>query len=142
MQGDARFDLLNGIAYIVQYRGPISVSDLFRDIFLAFVRVHLLHHAAEGPIYGVEMIEELARHGYVLSPGTLYPILHAMETGGYLTSERQVVGGKVRKYYRITDVGENALTDIRPKIRELVGEVMNRDEEGDADEAGGTDEPT
>lgn len=118
------------------------MSDIFRDVFLAFVRVHLLHHAAEGPIYGVEMIEELARHGYTLSPGTLYPILHAMETGGYLTSERQVVGGKVRKYYQITERGKNALKDIRPKIRELVGEVVNRDEGGNANEAGGTDEPT
>ena len=54
------------------------MSDIFRDIFLAFVRVHLLHHAAEGPIYGVEMIEELARHGYELSPGTLYPIFHGL----------------------------------------------------------------
>ena len=72
------------------------MDDFFRDIFLAFVRVHLLYHAVEGPIYGMEMIEELARHGYTLSPGTLYPILHAMEAGEYLVSERQVVGGKVR----------------------------------------------
>ncbi|HZO90903.1 MAG TPA: PadR family transcriptional regulator [Chthonomonadaceae bacterium] len=98
--------------------------DIYRDVFLAFVRVHLLYHATEGPIYGLEMIEELARHGYSLSPGTLYPILHAMEVGGYLASERQVVDGKVRKYYRATDAGRRALLQLRPKIRELVDEVM------------------
>lgn len=100
------------------------MNDITRDVFLSFVRVHLLHHAAEGPIYGVEMIEELARHGYSLSPGTLYPILHALEAGGYLASERQVVNGKVRKYYRITDAGQEALRNLRPKIRELVEEVL------------------
>jgi DNA-binding PadR family transcriptional regulator len=100
------------------------MDDFFRDIFLAFVRVHLLYHAAEGPIYGMEMIAELARHGYTLSPGTLYPILHAMEAGGYLVSERQVVEGKVRKYYRATEAGREALALLRPKVRELVNEVL------------------
>ena len=55
-----------------------AVDALVRDIFLAFVRVHVLHHATEGPIYGVEMIEELARHGYQIGPGTIYPTLHAL----------------------------------------------------------------
>ena len=100
------------------------MNDIFRDIFLAFVRVHLLHHAAEGPIYGLEMIEELARHGYELSPGTLYPIFHSLETAGLLTSEPQTVNGKVRKYYRITPAGREALARLRPKIRELVDEVL------------------
>lgn len=100
------------------------MADFMRDIVLAFIRVHVLHHADEGPIYGAEMIEELARHGYDLSPGTLYPILHALEQGGYLVSDRQVVNGKVRKYYRITESGKGTLEDVRPKIRELVDEVV------------------
>jgi PadR family transcriptional regulator len=102
------------------------MNDFFRHVFLAFVRVHLLYHAAEGPICGVEMIEELARHGYTLSPGTLYPIFHEMEAAGFLTCERQVVSGKVRKYYRSTEAGRAALREVRPKIRELVGEVLER----------------
>ncbi len=104
------------------------MADIFRDIFLAFVRVHLLYHAAEGPIYGLEMIQELARHGYDLSPGTLYPIFHGLEKAGYLVSEQQTVQGKVRKYYRITDTGTEALTLLRPKIHELVDEVIGKSE--------------
>jgi PadR family transcriptional regulator PadR len=100
------------------------MNDIFRDIFLSFVRVHLLHHAAEGPIYGLEMIEELARHGYELSPGTLYPILHGLEAAGYLAAEPQTVNGKVRKYYQITGMGQEALARLRPKIGELVREVL------------------
>ena len=102
----------------------VAVDALVRDIFLAFVRVHVLHHAAEGPIYGVEMIEELARHGYQIGPGTMYPTLHALREKGYLAEERRVVGGKVRKYYHITETGRQALALVRPKVRELVGEVL------------------
>jgi PadR family transcriptional regulator, regulatory protein PadR len=100
------------------------MDDIFRDIFVSFVRVHLLHHAAEGPIYGLEMIEELARHGYELSPGTLYPIFHELEAAGLLTGESRTVRGKVRRYYQITDAGREALARLRPKIRELVREVL------------------
>jgi DNA-binding PadR family transcriptional regulator len=101
-----------------------AIDALVRDIFLAFVRVHVLHHAAEGPIYGVEIIEELARHGYQIGPGTMYPTLHALRDKGYLAEERRVVGGKVRKYYHITEMGRQALALVRPKVRELVGEVL------------------
>jgi len=110
-----------------------EVDALVRDIFLAFVRLHVLHHAAEGPIYGVAMIEELSRHGYQIGPGTMYPTLHTLRNKGYLTEERRVVGGKVRKYYRITAMGQQALALVRPKIRELVGEVLTEREGTDTD---------
>jgi PadR family transcriptional regulator PadR len=100
------------------------MADIVRDVFLAFVRVHLLHHASEQPIYGLAMIEELSRHGYRLSPGTLYPIFRGLEDAGFLRSEPVVVEGKVRKYYRITAAGRRALEEFKAKIRELVGEAL------------------
>lgn len=100
------------------------MRDIFRETFLGFIRVHLLHHATREPVFGTEMIEELKRHGYALSPGTLYPILHGLETAGYLKSERQVVGGKVRRYYRATSRGAKALERLKTKIRELTNEVL------------------
>lgn len=57
---------------------------MLRDFFLGFVRIHILHHAAGEPIYGLAMIEELGRHGYEVSRGTIHPILHGMERGGWL----------------------------------------------------------
>jgi PadR family transcriptional regulator PadR len=105
------------------------MSDIFRDIFIAFIRVHVLHHAAEGRIYGLDMIQELARHGYDVSPGTLYPVFHSLERAGYLMSNREVVGGKIRKYYHITDSGREALTQSRHKIAELVREVLGEETE-------------
>jgi len=97
---------------------------MFRDFFLGFVRVHILHHAAEEPIYGAWMMEELEQHGYEISPGTLYPILHSMEEKGYLAREERVVEGHVRKYYTATEAGRQALVEVRNKMAELVGEVL------------------
>ena len=97
---------------------------IVRDVFLAFVRVHVLHHAAEERIFGVEMMEALKRHGYNIGPGTLYPLLHSLEESGVLVSAQEVVGGKVRKYYRTTRSGDALLTELRAKIGELVDEVL------------------
>jgi len=97
---------------------------MLRDFFLGFIKIHILHHAAEEPVYGVALIAELARHGYELSPGTLYPLLHSLQAAGYLTREDRVIGGKVRKYYSITDAGQRALSEVKPKIAELMDEVL------------------
>jgi PadR family transcriptional regulator PadR len=53
-----------------------------RDLYSGLIRLHILHHAAEEPIFGLGMLEELARHGYRISPGTLYPLLHGLEKKG------------------------------------------------------------
>ena len=97
---------------------------LERKFFLGFIRIHLLYHASKSSIYGVEMIEELRRHGYNISPGTLYPILHSLEKEGFLVSESKNVDGKIRKYYRITRKGEKILREAKRKIKELIDEVM------------------
>jgi DNA-binding PadR family transcriptional regulator len=97
---------------------------LERKFFLGFIRIHLLYHASKERIYGVEMIDELRRHGYTLSPGTLYPILHSLEKEGFLKSDSENVHGKIRKYYRITKKGTDILEGARKKIQELIDEVM------------------
>lgn len=100
---------------------------MLRDFFLGFIKIHVLHHAAQEPIYGVAMIAELARHGYDLSPGTLYPLLHSLQEQGYLAQTTRVVGGRVRKYYAITDQGRTALQEAKRQIRELVREVLSEE---------------
>jgi len=97
---------------------------VLKDFFLGFVKIHILYHASKEPICGVEIRKELERHGYSLSPGTLYPTLHRLANDGYLTVEHWVVDGKVRKYYAVTGRGVAILDDARGKIRELVDEVL------------------
>ena len=109
----------------------IPKQPIVREFFLGFIKVHILHHACEQKVYGLQLIKELGRHGYNLSPGTLYPLLHSMEKSGYLIREDELVGGRIRKYYRATLSGRDALVEIRRKIKELVAEVL----EGNVDEA-------
>ena len=100
---------------------------MVREFFLGFIKIHILHHAAEEPVYGLALIAELRRHGYELSPGKMYPVLHELERAEYLRRIDRVVNGKVRKYYAITRRGAAALTDAREKIGELVGELLEAD---------------
>jgi DNA-binding PadR family transcriptional regulator len=100
-------------------------SPLIREVLLNFWKIHILHHAAEGTVYGQWMIEELRRHGYNLSPGTLYPLLRRMEGYGWLESVNQP-GANIhsRKEYRLTKVGAEALQLIRQQLSELCREVL------------------
>ncbi len=97
-----------------------------KDLLSGLIRLHVLHHAAEGGLYGQWMIEELAKHGYRLSPGTLYPMLHAMERKGYLKSKLQGTGPRARRLYKATKEGRQALAFAKARVRELFGELVER----------------
>lgn len=98
---------------------------ILRKFFLGFIQIHILHHAKKEPFYGSWMIEELQEHGYQMSPGTLYPILHNMESNGILKREDQIVDGKIRKYYSITDAGIAILEEAKEKAFELFKEIKD-----------------
>jgi DNA-binding PadR family transcriptional regulator len=100
------------------------MKQMQRQFLLGFIKIHILYHASKEPVYGVWLMDELARHGYSLSPGTLYPVLHSLEEQGYLKSTREVVNGKMRRYYVLTKGGEKALTLARERVRELVDEII------------------
>lgn len=94
-----------------------------RDLFSGLVRLHVLHHADEGPIFGLAIIEELRRHGYQISAGTMYPILHGLERKGYLVSRSSLGEGRQRRVYTITPLGRQVLAIARQKVNELFGEL-------------------
>jgi DNA-binding PadR family transcriptional regulator len=95
-----------------------------RDLYSGLIRLHVLHHAVEEPIFGLGMIEELARHGYHISSGSLYPLLHGLEKKGYLPSTEHRNGKSLRKVYRDTPLGRDALQAAKDKVRELFSELM------------------
>ncbi len=95
-----------------------------RYLYAGLIRLHVLHHAVKEPIYGLAMIEELARHGYKVSAGTLYPILHGLEEKGYLASIEERTGSTARRIYRATPAGARALAAAKLKVRELFGELF------------------
>ena len=96
---------------------------IIRDFFLGFIKLHILYHSKKEEVYGQEFRNELARHGYEISFGTLYPIFHKLEKSGYLSSRKANVKGKIRKYYSITDKGNTILEHSKHKARELVEEL-------------------
>jgi len=98
-----------------------------KELYSGLIRLHVLHHAAEEPIFGLGMIEELTRHGYRISPGTLYPLLHGLERKGYLRSSELSKGKSRRKVYRATPLGRKALKAAKNKVHELFHELMEGD---------------
>ncbi len=96
---------------------------ILRDFFLGFIKLHILYHSEKEEIYGKEFKNELARHGYNISFGTLYPIFHRLEKSGYLSSRKINIGGKIRKYYSITDKGAAILKISKQKAKELFDEL-------------------
>lgn len=104
-----------------------------REILLAFWKVHILHHAQERPIYGQWILEELRRHRFQVSPGTLYPLLGRMEQQGWLrvaNSAETNTSPKARRDYVLTSKGAKILAMLRKQVRELHREVVLEAEEG------------
>src|ERR1700747_2332720 len=92
-----------------------------RELYSGLIRLHVLHHAVREPIFGLGMIDELARHGYRISPGSLYPLLHGLEKKGYLRPTAQRKGRSLRKVYRATPLGRKALAAAKSKGRGYFG---------------------
>lgn len=95
-----------------------------QDLYAGLIRLHILHHAADGEVFGLGIIQELRRHGYEISPGTIYPMLHRMQKHGYLTSKERRRGRVIRRSYRATAAGRAALKNAKRKVQELFAELF------------------
>ena len=105
---------------------PRSSPDAFShpELLSGFIRLHVLLHATAGGLTGAWMIEELRHHGYRISSGTLYPMLHALERKGYLESSRHREGRKLWRAYKTTALGEEALAESKQRLKELFRELI------------------
>lgn len=97
---------------------------MIKNLYNGFIRIHILHHAVKEQICGIEIIKELQRHGYTVSPGTIYPILHKMSQNDLLNAHTETINGKRRIYYKATVKGKNILEQAQEKIKELYKEVI------------------
>ncbi|MBI4556132.1 MAG: helix-turn-helix transcriptional regulator [Candidatus Hydrogenedentes bacterium] len=98
-----------------------------KDLYAGLIKLHILYHAVHEPIFGLGIIEELARHGYRISAGTLYPMLHGMERRGYVQSRDESMDGRRRRVYTATALGKRALTAAKLKVSELFGELFEEE---------------
>ncbi|HEV2547970.1 MAG TPA: PadR family transcriptional regulator [Stellaceae bacterium] len=120
----ANFDIKKSKKSTRNNSARAAPEDDHRGLYAGLIRLHVLHHAVKETVYGFAMMEELRRHGYVLSAGTLYPILHGLERQGLITSSKRRTGGAARRVYRATAAGRKALTAAKAKVRELFGELF------------------
>jgi DNA-binding PadR family transcriptional regulator len=95
-----------------------------RDLYSGLIRLHILYHAVREPIYGLGIMEELGRHGYKLSAGTLYPLLHGLEKKGYLHSGTNATG-KARGAFTVRlKKASGRLPRRRKKLRNYSGNCL------------------
>lgn len=99
---------------------------ILRRLWHGFIQLHILYHAGENPVYGGYLLQELSQHGYEVSAGTLYPLLHELAASGLLRCRQEVVEGRCRKYYELTDTGRRVLDQGRRQARELYWELEGR----------------
>ena len=88
------------------------MSNIDKTLLSGSMGTMLLKLLSEKDMYGYEMIETLrsrSQNVFELKAGTLYPLLHALESKNYLTSYEQEGVRKMRKYYSITDDGRKFL---------------------------------
>ena len=107
-----------------QVRTARAGEESDQEFYGGLIRLHILHHAAQEPVFGLWLIEELQRHGYRIGPGTLYPILHGLEERGFLRSTTRSEGRSVRRMYSATAQGRRTLKRAKSKVRELFGEIL------------------
>ncbi len=97
-----------------------------REILLGFWKAHILYHAGKEPLHGQWMLTELRRHGYNISPGTLYPLLQRMARLGWLKGRTDLRSGRrARRDYHLTAKGRAVLAIVREQVRELHRELVS-----------------
>lgn len=78
-----------------------------------------------GRMYGYEItqkVRDITAGDLQLTEGALYPTLHKLEAEGILSTENQLVDGRNRKYYKLT---ENGQQEAQTAVSELSGFVAN-----------------
>jgi len=93
----------------------------------------ILHIIARGEVYASDMIEELTAARIMVVEGTLYPLLTRLRKAGLVDYRwEESASGPPRKYYRLTDAGEEFLAKLDNTWKELsisTSQIMNKGEE-------------
>ncbi|HKA52669.1 MAG TPA: PadR family transcriptional regulator [Candidatus Binatia bacterium] len=99
-------------------------SQIYRSFFQGMVELFVLQRAGKGPVYGASLSKALHDVGYDISPGSLYPLLHSLESRRLLRCYIHEVRGRMRKYYELTDDGRSCLTEVCQGLAGLVEEII------------------
>lgn len=101
-----------------------SQKQIKQSFWQGILRLYLLHLAGRGPIYGGEVKKQLQDFGYDISPGSLYPLLHALEEATLFQSRLEILQGRARRYYEITLQGRACLATLRQELTGVLQDVL------------------
>lgn len=77
-------------------------------------------------MYGYEMslkVRQLSEGKIVLKDGSLYPALQKMTNDGLLSYQQEIVGGRVRKYYYLTNIGLRQKTAYVEELKDFMSTI-------------------
>lgn len=77
------------------------------------------------PMYGYSLVNVLSEGGVPVETNTLYPLLRRLEKQGLLESSWETGGSKPRKYYQITNMGQDVYCELKEQWRDIADHMMN-----------------
>lgn len=84
----------------------------------------ILSILSQGDAYPTEIIDKLKETKLVVVEGTLYPLLTRLKNTGLLTYRwEESTSGPPRKYYKLTEIGEQYLKEVQQSWFEMVDMV-------------------
>jgi len=113
------------IYHITMYICSMYSKELLKGTISAII-LKLL--SEQEKMYGYEIsmkVKELSQGKILLKDGSLYPALQKMTSDGLLSFKEETVGGRVRKYYYITQHGRKETTAYVAELKDFIL-TMNR----------------
>jgi len=102
-------------------------KELVQRIIKNLLDIQLLRMVQAQPLWGYMIKKKVETNFQIkLRHGALYPMLNSLERKGFLTSQKQTRGGRVRKVYTITKDGEEYIQSYYGILKEqLEGKDLN-----------------
>ena len=98
----------------------IEIKNAKRDMRKGLLEFTVLLIISRGKVYASEIIEKLKSADLIIVEGTLYPLLSRLKTDGLLKYNwEESPAGPPRKYYELTDEGQNYLKLLRESWESL-----------------------
>ena len=100
-------------------------QQMMHSFWQGILKFFVLHQAAQTPVYGGKLKKQLQDWDYDISPGSLYPLLHALEKALLLKSRVKILNGRARKYYDITDQGRAVLAAVQKELAGVLAKMLS-----------------
>jgi PadR family transcriptional regulator PadR len=100
-------------------------QQMMHSFWQGILKFFVLHQAAQAPVYGGKLKKQLQDWDYDISPGSLYPLLHALEKALLLKSRVKIFKGRARKYYDITDEGRIVLAEVHEELADVLARILS-----------------